>query len=746
MRLPFTARVVLLASTACAGLSMPAIAQTTTETTAYSNYIGRITVLADRIGRALTDVEGNISVVTNDEIEQRNVQSLEDLVRNIPGITASRQVLSGDPFGGSQIGLRIRGVEGNRIQMQVDGGRIPERITDGSRDYLDFNFTTQADVVRGPASVLWGADALGGVLALRTIGPDDLIAAGETHGGQVTVGYSEVTRSTNVAAAFAQRFSHNVSAMIARSRTVDHEMRLSNADPNGGPWACGRAVAYGNTSCGAFNPLDRTTDRMLVKLDWDITADQRLSFSYDRLDRLAQIENRATLGPSGTSYNIANPRTRDINRTRYAIDHEANIGGFIDTLNSTLSFSPSGYDQVAEAVARAANGDITRTFDYVDYSEDFLELDIQATSRFNLGATSHVLTYGFDGDYTETSYDRRRTVVNVTQGTSVDSVPNGFNFTDGTTTRADIYVQDQITLFGGKLEVTPGLRFATYRMSPSLNSSVLPHADNPTTDRRADELLTSLGATWRFNDTYSVWAHYGEGFKMPTFQQLYTSSASGTYDLVPAPWLVPEEVQSIEVGVRGEYGNSYWSVNAFKAEYENFIESFWFIPNTNDISYRNIAAVKTWGIEAEGAWEVSDALTLTGSLAWMDGEQRATPTSATTGHLVPPLSAVIGASYTFADYGLTLRADATFASKTTPAVETNFTPPSYQLLDLGASWEFAPNVVLNMQVNNVFDEKYYVMSAASAALVPTTAVANGSPIELNTGAGRNLALSISYTF
>lgn len=736
----------LWASTALAlalGLAGPGLAQDSDEEAKAKKpvLLGTITLFADRLGRALTDVQGHISVVGGEELTERNVQSLEDLLRYIPGVTPVRQVSGADPFGG-QIGIRIRGVDGNRVQMVVDGGRIPERIIDGSRDYLDFGFTKQVDVVRGPASVLWGADALGGVLALETIDPEDILA-GRDRGGQVTLGYGELTDATNVAVAFAQRFGSDWSLLVARSRSIDHEMKLTNADPTGGRWPCARPVAFGSVTCGEFNPLDRTSDRTLVKLVWDIDDTQTLKFTFDHLDRLSEIDN--TLSRSATVF--ANPRERDIFRTRYAAEYEASFSGAIDSVKATLAWTPSGYDQHALSVANAA-GVITQTHDYVNYSEDFLELDVQATSRFTWGGSEHVLTFGLDADRAETSYDRTRRVVNVTAGTDVWSVPTGFNFTDGSTTRADLYIQDQITLLGGKLELTPGLRYATYRMVPTLNDSVVPHPDNPTEPIERKALLGSLGATWRFNDTYSVWAHYGEGFKMPTFQQLYTSSLSGTFELVPAPWLVPEEVKSIEIGFRGEYAAGFFAVNAFQAKYKNFIESFWFVPGTTpqEISYRNISAVETWGVELEGGWDVNDRLRLTGSVAWMDGKAIATPGATPTQHLVPPLTAVLGATYDLPDIGVTLNATATLVDGMQTVNPANFTPHGYGVLDLGASWTFAENAVLNLTVYNALDRKYYEMGAASSALAATAATTNTVPPELFTGPGRTLALSLDYKF
>lgn len=732
----------LWASTALAlaiGLAGPTAAQDDdTETTAKKPvFLGTITLFADRIGRALTDVPGHISVVGEDELKDRNVQTLEDLLRYIPGVTPVRQVSGADPFGG-QTGIRIRGVEGNRVQMVVDGGRIPERIIDGSRDYLDFGFTKQVDVVRGPASVLWGADAMGGVLALETIDPEDLLQ-GRERGGQITLGYGELTDATNLSVAFAQRFGEDWSLLVARSRGIDHEQELTKADPTGGRWPCARAIQFGAVDCGHFNPLDRTSDRTLVKLVWDISDTQSLKFTFDKLDRLSEIDN--TLSRSATV--IANPRERDIFRTRYAAEYEIALDGPVESVKATLAWTPSGYDQHALSVSNAG-GAITRTHDYVNYSEDFLELDVQGTSRFTLGGAEHVLTFGLDSDRAETSYDRRRRVVTAT--TDVWSVPSGFNFTDGSTTRADLYLQDQITLLGGKLELMPGLRYATYRMDPSLNSSVVVDPDNPATVRERKALLASLGASWHFNETYSVWAHYGEGFKMPTFQQLFTSSVSGTFDLVPAPWLVPEEVKSVELGFRGEYENGFFAVNAFNARYKNFIESFWFVPGTNDISYRNISAVETWGIELEGGWDVNDRLRMTGSVALMNGKAVATPGAVPTQHLVPPLTAVLGVDYTLANPDVTLNATATLVDAMQTVNAANFTPPGYAVLDVGAGWTFAENGVLNLTVYNLFDKKYYEMGAANSALAATAATTNTVPPELFTGPGRTLALSLDYKF
>ena len=68
-------------------------------------------------------------------------------------------------------GINIRGIDGNRILMMVDGVRIPESYAGGGsngaisgRDMVESDTLKQVDIVKGPYSALYGSDALGGVV------------------------------------------------------------------------------------------------------------------------------------------------------------------------------------------------------------------------------------------------------------------------------------------------------------------------------------------------------------------------------------------------------------------------------------------------------------------------------------------------------------------------------------------------------------------------------------------------------
>ncbi|WP_347266159.1 TonB-dependent hemoglobin/transferrin/lactoferrin family receptor [Paracoccus sp. (in: a-proteobacteria)] len=712
-----------------------------------------ITLIADRQGTDPHEVAASVTVIDGKTLKARGLDDMKKLVRYAPGVSVARQTTSTDPFG-TFGGFIIRGVGGNRVQMLVDGSRVAEGIQDGTRDYLDFSFIRQVEIAKGPASTLWGADALGGVVAVRTIDPEDLLE-GRDFGGMGRMGHDSQNRGTSVSAAFAQRLG-DWSVMLGAARSAAHEAELPNARDDGGIYGCPRNVDLGATPCGRLNPMNIDATRLLAKAVWDPGNSHRLAFSFDRLDRKTEVAYDHVLGPVHSLLTGAPTgevihrydRQLDLHRSRFAIEHVWTPDGrFIDELRTTLAHVPNGYARSGEKWATSAAGHQVVTRDYLDYDEDFLELDIQATSRFETAGAAHLVTWGFDGDRTSIDYARRDLARDLTAGTVTETRAGGFNFADADIRRADVYVQDRITLLDGALEITPGLRFATYRITPRPNADYQAVPGSEPRLRKDDALLKSLGLLYRFGEGWQVWGRYGEGFKMPTAQQLYTSVPGAFFDLIPAPDLKPESVKSIELGLRRQTARGHVSATLFSADYDDFIQSLYNLPGTSIYTYRNLSERHIWGLELEGAYEVSDRLRLTGSLAWQKGSQRADPDADKTPATLPPLTAVLGASWDTPQPGLTLDVSGRFASRVKYVEsDSNFRPSGYGVIDAFARWEFAENAVLNLGVTNLFDRRYFEASAADYDRTASDAVAAANPIELQTGAGRVFTASLDYRF
>ena len=151
----------LLCATALLALPAAAIAQDPRlEETIY--------VTAARTPLAPEDATVSISVLDSAMIEARGAVFIADILRAIPGLAVSRSGTAG-----ALTQIRARGSEANHVLLLIDGIEAASPFT-GEADFAHFTFDDLAsiEVARGEQSALWGADAIGGVISLRTTLPE----------------------------------------------------------------------------------------------------------------------------------------------------------------------------------------------------------------------------------------------------------------------------------------------------------------------------------------------------------------------------------------------------------------------------------------------------------------------------------------------------------------------------------------------------------------------------------------------
>ena len=125
-----------------------------------------VVVTATRIPTRELEVASSISVVTAEDIAARQVATLPDLLKQVPGLNV---VQSGGP--GGQTSVFIRGTNSNHVKVLVDG----IDVSDPSNPVGTFDFgpfltqdIEKAEILRGPQSGLYGSDAIGGVIHIIT--------------------------------------------------------------------------------------------------------------------------------------------------------------------------------------------------------------------------------------------------------------------------------------------------------------------------------------------------------------------------------------------------------------------------------------------------------------------------------------------------------------------------------------------------------------------------------------------------
>ncbi len=154
----------------------------------------QVVVTATRLADVLDSTNANVSVITADDIVARDPSSVVELLRGLPGISV--QQAGGR---GSVVSVFTRGAKPNFTLVLVDGVKVndPTNTRGGSFDFssLDLAGIERVEFVRGPASAIYGSDAIGGVIAIRTrrggaVAEGGIEAEGGLYGFRRIAGYA----------------------------------------------------------------------------------------------------------------------------------------------------------------------------------------------------------------------------------------------------------------------------------------------------------------------------------------------------------------------------------------------------------------------------------------------------------------------------------------------------------------------------------------------------------------------------
>ncbi|XLM20373.1 TonB-dependent receptor plug domain-containing protein, partial [Chromobacterium piscinae] len=137
-----------------------------------------VQVTAHRTEKPLAETAPNASVISRHKLDDRLIRDISDAAKYEPGVE-----VASDPNRRGNAGWTIRGIDGNRILMLIDGERLPEAYAGGGngngaisgRDFVELETLRAIDIVKGPTSSLYGSDAIGGVIGYRTKAVDDFV-------------------------------------------------------------------------------------------------------------------------------------------------------------------------------------------------------------------------------------------------------------------------------------------------------------------------------------------------------------------------------------------------------------------------------------------------------------------------------------------------------------------------------------------------------------------------------------------
>ncbi|MBW8128957.1 MULTISPECIES: TonB-dependent receptor [Pseudomonas] len=726
----------------------------------------QVTISATRNEQDVTSVPSSVTVHEREELDRQNVNTIRELVRYEPNVS-----VGGAGGRASNSGYNIRGIDGDRILTQVDGVEVPDNFFNGPyaktrRNYVDPEIVKRVEILRGPASALYGSSAIGGAVSYFTLDPDDIIKPGQDFGARLKTGYSSADESWLTSGTVAGRVQ-DFDGLLHLSQRNGHEME--SYDGNN---------ATGLARTGA-NPEDARTTNVLAKLGWNYRDDNRLGLTYEKFkdDRDVNLKN-AVGGPftGGRGFNFYRARSGNdtITRERFGIENRFALESPIaDHIKTSLNYQIAKTDQTTAEIYQPSRR-VLRTRETL-YEEKQWVFDAQLDKAFSLGETDHQLTYGTtlkqqkvtgsrEGAATCLAVGSGCTAIGAPSPIASDSVKKASDFPDPTINTYSLFAQDQITW--DKWTFLPAVRYDYTQLKPKLTEEFLNTVDPTRIYAHSDKEKTwhrvtpKFGLTYALTDHYTWFGQYAEGFRTPSAKALYGrfENLQQGYTVEPNPDLKPESSKGVETGIRGNFDSGSFDIAVFYNKYRNFIDEDASVAGSTSQQFEanNIKHATIKGIEAKGrlnldAFGAPQGLYTQGSVGYTYGRNDDNGEALNS---VNPLKGVFGLGYDQDNYGGLLswtlvkkqnRVDSTTFHAPDGSTTGPFKTPGFGIVDLTAFYKVTHDVTLNGGLYNLTDKKYWnwddVRSYDGVGEAGVTSPAN---LDRLTQPGRNFAINVVW--
>ncbi|MDE1347197.1 TonB-dependent hemoglobin/transferrin/lactoferrin family receptor [Vibrio aestuarianus] len=683
-----------------------------------------VVVSATRTEQSKKDVSSSIETISAKELESTMSNDLQQALSYTPGVDA----LGDGRFGISS--FNIRGVEGSRVKMMIDGVQQPTPYNPGATEQRKYSNAIEMDTLqaievnKGPSSTLYGSDALGGVVLLRTKNPDDiLVTEGDENRFGIRSGYSSANDQFKTTLTWAMR-QDKLETLLMATYANGHETEThsSGADIEG-------------PDRGAQNPADSQLANLLAKAFYQANDDHRLGLTVEYYNKQYDEDelnyNGYSIMPGFTYSDNYNEDTSE--RLRVGIEHQWLMSSQLaDSLHWSLSYQDSrslskNYDTTP------MNGKRRRQREASDQS---IQFDTQLSKIVEIDNNAHEFTYGLSLLNNDFNLDNTDYKLNYDT-----SAPGSTGLPDATVIQWGLFLQDQAYLMQERLVLTAGIRYDSFEATPSVDEGY-----TTSYEKNKDDAFTGqLGSVYHLNPNLSIFGQISQGFKAPTVYDLYYFYNQGAI-IEANPDLKAEKSLAYELGLRGQNEFANFEFSTFYNDYKDFItQTKGGEQNGKDVfTKENLDEVTIYGAEfssklyLDKAFNAPQGMYSRLTVAYADGEDKKTGDALDS---VAPLTANVGLGINRHQYGTMLNVKMV-ASKTDWQSETNTDVAGYTLVDLTAYYQPIQDLTLRAGLFNIFDKKYWLYNDLSGR----DATGETFSQDIKAQPGRNWSINIDYQF
>jgi outer membrane receptor protein involved in Fe transport len=599
------------------------------------------------------------TILSATQIAQRNPENLMQALETVPGLNQVSEGHAAVPA--------VRGMARGRTLFLIDGGRVTsERRVGPSGTFLDPSVVEGIDVARGPGSVAYGSDALGGVVSVRTRHAEPGSPLRGRFTGTVGAGVPEARGSFEVSRGLP-RGGVLVQAHLRNAEDYDGpdgEVLNSGWEDRGVLVNFSHAIAKGLFSAGWQSDFGRNVERprnnsRTVRFYYPFENSHRFTTSYQVPD-VAGFQRLTFTGFLGS-------HEQRTDQDRFAT---ATTGRGIERADvAAKDFHVKGSAERQVGPAR-------------------VELGVDVNGRYNLEAFDVIQAFDLAGAMT-----RDTTIVSVEDARRVDT---------------GIYLQAESAL-SPRARVSAGLRGDRV----TTNNVGGFFGDRSTVNAAASGFgaITIMPAP-----RFTVTAQVSRGFRDPVLSDRYFRGPSGRGFITGNPDLEPETSLQFDLATRYTLPRTQLGVFFYNYRVTDLVERYQTV--TDFFFFRNRGRARLRGFEVEARSDLGRGYSV--ELGTQVARGRALDDNANLDDISPVSFSALGRKQ-FTE-GIYAQARLAVYAKDDRPGPSEIAAPGATLLDAGAGWRLRRGLELRGQARNLLNETYYASPDPRFVLAPGRSV------------------------
>ncbi|MFA5859690.1 MAG: TonB-dependent receptor [Elusimicrobiota bacterium] len=639
--------------------------------------VPHVVITATRTSEPAADTSKPVYTVTSKEISEGNTRTITEIVKTLPGVFMQKTTHGhGSPV--------IRGFIGRENLILIDGVRLNNStFRSGPVQYMntvDSSLIDRLELTRGPSSVLYGSDALGGVINIITKSPASIPGLRTT----TSVRYNSADNGISTRAELNGGFD-KLSFLMGGTYKNLNDLRA------GGSFGVESPTGYSDAN-GDAKVVYQISDKQKVAVSYQHTN----QFNVPRYEKYTGV-TRIFHGTGGYDKFVYNPQIRQLGIVQY--DYET-PNPFLDNISAKIS-----YHRQYEGSQQQKTGS-TKVAEYED-TGDTLGTVFQLVSLLS----SHKLVYGLEyyNDTVVSQYSEFNTQTGVRA-----EIPANSTFPDGSKYSSfGMFIEDQWKVLP-MLKLVPGVRYSMFEYNTVLRNTPL----NGNLAETFSNFSGSLGAVYNLTALLNLCANVSQGFRAPNLDDVATLRTTNQGIDVPSYGLKPEKSNTYEIGIKAKPGQFNWSAFYYYSDITDKIDrkrgTYNGANTINGIQvYQkfNIGSAKLQGVELDGQWYLDNLFnwSLSGMLTYTDGWNI---TDSEPLMRIPPVNGMLSIRYDpvhwwiepyirFADKQDKLSS----RDKEDPRIDPNGTP-GWVTYNLRGGWKINRTFALTCGIENILDTGY----------------------------------------